>query len=121
MIVPDEIQAINVSTPAFMRKIPDPKLCVDAFQPSGLHSDIVSDDRGLENVKSTSTLNHDAKPVLQRPGKMGRKNSGCTKRSVMVQMEVSKSKPGIRDVNGISPELASSSASCNISGSSSMS
>ncbi|KAL8053923.1 hypothetical protein ABFS82_05G106800 [Erythranthe guttata] len=112
----DDIHAINVSAPAFLRKIPDSELGLEARPPSSLHSDVISDERGFGNMKSiSSTLDRDAKPIAQNSGKVVRKNSGSTKRSGMVQMEVSKSKSGLRDVKGISPELASSSASCNIS------
>ncbi|KAK6117042.1 hypothetical protein DH2020_049218 [Rehmannia glutinosa] len=84
----DDIHAFNVSAPAFWEKIPD----------------------------SEVRLEVNAKPVRQKSGKIARKNSGCTKRSGMVQMEVSNCKSGLHDVNGTFPELASSSASCNISG-----
>ncbi|KAI3453761.1 hypothetical protein Pfo_010424 [Paulownia fortunei] len=112
----DDIHAVNISAPAFWRKIPDSELCVEVCQPSSLHSDDAANDRGLGNMNSHPlTLDLDAKLVLQKSGKIVRKNSGCNKRSGMVQMEVSKSKLVLHDVNGISPELASSSASCNIS------
>ncbi|PIN01559.1 hypothetical protein CDL12_25934 [Handroanthus impetiginosus] len=112
----DDARAVNVSAPAFWRKIPDSEVCVEVCQPSSLHSCDAANDRGLGSISShPSTLDLDAKAVLQKSGKVVRNNSGSTKKSGMVQMEVSKSKPGLRDVNGISLELASSSASCNIS------
>lgn len=119
-IVSDDIHAVNVSAPSFWRKIPDSERCVEVSQPSNLHSDDASNDRNLGNMNSDHpTLDIDVKLLVQKPGKIERYNSGCTKRSGMVQMESSKNKPGLHDVNGISPELvASSSASCNASGTS---
>ncbi|GFP92618.1 hypothetical protein PHJA_001406000 [Phtheirospermum japonicum] len=103
--------------PAFWRKIPDSEVRVEACRPSSLHIDDAVNDHVSGNMKShPPTLDIDAKPVRQRSGKIARKNSGCTKRSGMAHMEVSKNKSGLHDVNGAFPELVSSSASCNVSG-----
>jgi hypothetical protein len=116
MIVSDDVHAIGASAAPPWHRITNSELCVEASQPSILHSDDASNDLGFQNLNSGSlTLDLDAKPVLPKSCKMIRYNSGCTKRSGTVQMEVSESKPGFHDVNGISPELASSPASYNIS------
>ncbi|KAK6129986.1 hypothetical protein DH2020_036268 [Rehmannia glutinosa] len=116
MIFSDDIHAFNVSAPAFWEKIPDSEVRLEVSHQSSLESDDVVNDHGSGNMKSHPlTLHPDAKPVRQKSGKIARKNSGCTKRSGMVQMEVSNCKSGLHDVNGTFPELASSSASCNIS------
>ncbi|KAH6777533.1 hypothetical protein C2S52_007004 [Perilla frutescens var. hirtella] len=111
----DDMIAANVSVPSFWNKVPDPERCLGISQPSSLHSDDVSNGRNLGSLNShPPTLEVDVKCPTRKPGKIERKNSGYSKRSGMVQMESSKTKLGVHDINGISPELVvSSSASCN--------
>ncbi|GER26850.1 phragmoplast orienting kinesin 2 [Striga asiatica] len=113
----DNIHAVNVSAPAFWRNIADREVCKDICHPSSSHNDEVVKDCGFGNLKSQPLiLEVDAKPPLPKSGKITRKNIGCNKRSGMITMDVSKPKPGPCDVkNGTFPDLASSSASCNVS------
>ncbi|XP_011073346.1 uncharacterized protein LOC105158310 isoform X3 [Sesamum indicum] len=106
----------GLKEPAFWRNIPDSEPCVEVCKPSSLHDNDATNDRVSGNTAfHPSTLDLDAKLVLQKSGKIVRNSSGCTKRSGLSQMEVSKPKPGLPNINGISPELASSSASCSLS------
>lgn len=111
----DDTIAANVSVPSFWNKVPDPERCLGISQSSSLHIDDVSNGRNMGILNPyPPTLEVDVKCPTRKSGKIERKNSGYTKRSGMVQMESSKSKLGVHDVNGISPELlVSSSASCN--------
>ncbi|KAL6547783.1 hypothetical protein OROHE_009488 [Orobanche hederae] len=102
--------------PVSWRKFYDSEVCMEACHQSSLHSDDVVSGRDSRNMNShPTTLDIYATSVLQKSGKIVRKNSGCTKRSGMTHMEVSKNKSGLHDVNGTVPELASSSARCNVS------
>ncbi|KAL0297582.1 UNVERIFIED_CONTAM: hypothetical protein Sradi_6810300 [Sesamum radiatum] len=112
----DDIHSLNLSEPAFWRNIPDSEPCVEVGKPSSLHDNDATNDRVSGNTTfHPSTLDLDAKLVLQKSGKIVRNSSGCTKKSGLSQMEVSKPKPGLPNINGISPELPSSSASCSLS------
>ncbi|KAL0327748.1 UNVERIFIED_CONTAM: hypothetical protein Sangu_1852800 [Sesamum angustifolium] len=113
----DDIHSVNLSEPAFWRNIPDSEPCVEICKPSSLHDNDATNDRVSGNTTfHPSTLDLDSKLVLQKSGKIVRNSSGCTKKSGLSQMEVSKPKPGLPHINGISPELPSSSASCSLSG-----
>ncbi|KAL0447871.1 UNVERIFIED_CONTAM: hypothetical protein Slati_1915000 [Sesamum latifolium] len=114
--IKDDIHSVNLSEPAFWRNITDSEPCLDVCKPSSLHGNDATNDRVSGNTTChPSTLDLDAKLALQKSGKIVRNSSGCTKRSGLSQMEVSKPKPGLPNINGISPELASSSASCSLS------
>lgn len=102
--------------PSFWHKVPDPERSLGISQLSSSQNGDVSNGRTLGNLNPPQ-LEVDVKRLTQKSGKIERKNSAYTKRSGMVQMESSKSKLGLYDVNGISPDLlVSSSASCNTSG-----
>ncbi|KAL6544127.1 hypothetical protein OROGR_010624 [Orobanche gracilis] len=102
--------------PVCWRKFYDSEVCMEPCHQSSLHSDAAVSGRDSRNMNShPTTLDIYATSVLQKSGKIVRKNSGCTKRSGMAHMEVSKNKYGLHDVNGTVPELASSSARCNVS------
>lgn len=116
MIV-DDICAVKASEPAAWRRIHNSELYEEICRPSGsLPSNDASNDRGFQNTNPhTSNLDLDSKPALQKSCKIAKYNSGYSKKSGVVQMENCKSKPG-HDADGVSPELASSSAICNVSG-----
>ncbi|KAL3818015.1 hypothetical protein ACJIZ3_003920 [Penstemon smallii] len=112
----DEIRAVNASAPASWNKIPDSELCREASQHPSLYNDDAPSLNGLRNTTSPSlALDLEAKLELQRFGRIIRSNSLFTKRSGVVETEISKTKPGLHDVNGVSLELSSSPAGCNVS------
>ncbi|KAK4422565.1 hypothetical protein Salat_1839000 [Sesamum alatum] len=114
--IKDDIHSVNLSEPAFWRNIRDSEPCVEVCKPASLLGNDATNDRVSGKMTfHPSTLDLDAKLVLQKSGKTVRNISGSTKRSGLSQMEVSKPKPGLHNINGISPELASSSASCSLS------
>ncbi|XP_042007060.1 uncharacterized protein LOC121755755 isoform X2 [Salvia splendens] len=110
----DDIIAANVSVPSFWHKVPDPERCLGIFQPSSLHSNDMRNGRDLGNLNSDPPiLEVDVKCLTQKSSRLDRKNGGHTKRSGIIQMEISKSKLG-DEANGTSPKLVTSSpASCN--------
>lgn len=119
MVISEETIPVIASSPAYWSKIPDPELRREGCQISRLQDDDdASKDHGLGSTNSPLMLGVEAKLVPKKSGKRVKSNGGCGcgKRSEMVQMDVSRRKAGLHDVNGISTSLASSPASCNISG-----
>ncbi|KAL1556864.1 hypothetical protein AAHA92_12428 [Salvia divinorum] len=117
----DDIIAANASVPSFWHKVPDPERCLGISQPSSLHSNDMYTGHDLGNLDSDPPiLEVDVKCLTQKSSRLERKNGGHTKRSGIIQMEISKSKLG-DEANGSSPKLVTSSpklvtsspASCN--------
>ncbi|XP_047980049.1 uncharacterized protein LOC125221822 isoform X1 [Salvia hispanica] len=110
----DDIIAANVSVPSFWHKVPDPERCLGISQPSSLHSNDMRNGHDLGNLNpDPPILEVDVKCLTQKCSRLERKNGGHTKRSGIIQMEISKSKLG-DEANGTSPKLVTSSpASCN--------
>ncbi|KAK4435411.1 hypothetical protein Salat_0704500 [Sesamum alatum] len=116
MIVSDENRVVSTSLQAVWCKNPDSELCTEGCESSRLKDDATSKEHGLGNGKSHLILALEAEVSLQKCGELKKSSSRCTKRSGIVQMELPKSKVGLHDVNEVSNGLASSPASCHISG-----
>ncbi|KAL0298078.1 UNVERIFIED_CONTAM: hypothetical protein Sangu_3162700 [Sesamum angustifolium] len=118
MIVSDENQVVTTSLRAVWSKSPDSELSTEGRESSRLQDDETSKEHGftLGNAKSHLILALKAEVLLQKCSKLKKRSSRCAKRPVMVQMEVSKSKVGLHDVNEVSNALASSPANDHISG-----
>ncbi|XP_073307679.1 uncharacterized protein [Primulina huaijiensis] len=103
-----DIQVDDMSVPASRGKIPVSELCRQASQPPSLPNKNIANNSGLENRNSPSlALDVGDKLLIGRTGEIPRSNSVCSKRLGMVSMEVSDSKSGLLDAEGMSLEFVS--------------
>ncbi|XP_073028099.1 uncharacterized protein [Primulina eburnea] len=111
-----DIQVDDMSVPASWEKMPVSELCTQASQPPSLPNKNIANNCGLENRNSPSlALDVGDKLLIGRTGEIPRSNSVCSKRLGMVSMEVSDSKSGLLDAEGMPLEFVSYPASGNTS------
>nr|XP_027084899.1 uncharacterized protein LOC113706974 isoform X5 [Coffea arabica] len=90
--------------PAFQYKVPDTGRFVPNGQPSNLHRGDASEELKLlsMNASQSLTTNPEAKQLHRRSGKVSGSNGGGSKRSRIVQLELSTSETGLEDMKGSS-------------------
>ncbi|KAL3498913.1 hypothetical protein ACH5RR_041645 [Cinchona calisaya] len=96
------IPSAHASEPAFRHKIPDTGRFVPNGQPSGFHGSDAPEDLKLGNMNISQSLivGAEAKQLHRRSGKAARNNSSGSKRSRIVQLEVSVNEIGVEDIKG---------------------
>ncbi|XP_071918151.1 uncharacterized protein [Coffea arabica] len=90
--------------PAFQYKVPDTGRFVPNGQLSNLHLGDASEELKLlsMNASQSLTTNPEAKQLHRRSGKVSGSNSGGSKRSRIVQLELSTGETGLEDMKGSS-------------------
>ncbi|XP_075487073.1 uncharacterized protein LOC142526508 isoform X2 [Primulina tabacum] len=110
--VQKDIQDDDMSVPDSWGNIPVSEIRRQASQGPRLHNKDLANNSCLENMNSPSwALDVGDKLLIGKTCEIPRSNSVCSKRSGMVPMEVSDSKSGLLDAEGMPLELASCPAS----------